>query len=318
MARLISGGVNSRQIKGKLGQQVFKIVNRDTIIAAYQPIVRNPRTRAQMFIREKFVQVSRGSRDVYSRAFAAYGIKLNGHSAYTSVNKMVFNNPVVKSVGYADNYLPKYPADIDRLIGCNTDLSGEIFNYLAFRVLKSGNTITYQVGFSIPKGLFGYTPNNNPGVRYFGSNMPIDSLIVEGLLQGIYRFTTKIDVSSFAVNENYGLNSDDTAVASSVDGIGGLYKYTFKANITSDLASDPQNSSNYFISCFDPLSLSNINLIECYWPGVEKVGRMGATMFMFSTSQPAEDLLGEESNVAFLYRQLMLAVNDVSVENTLS
>lgn len=313
MAILVTGGVNSSQIKGKIGNNVFKRVNRQTVISAYQPIVKNPNTRAQQFVRMKFMQVSGGSRLLYDRAFRKYGIKLKGHSAYTSINRMNFNNPVVKSVGYADNFLPEFPKKYQRLIGCNTNLSNEIFNYLDFRVIRSNNTSSYYIALSIPKGMFNYTPSGSLGKIYLGTNIPLDSLTFEVLLQGIYQGTFKLPLLNFAINERYGLDSDDTALAKSVDNIGGMYKYTLSFTETLDMATDPQNSGNYLIGLSDPLTYANFGasadpFIECWWRGVEKVNRVGALILMFSTPQEATDLNDNEVT-PILSRELMLAVN---------
>lgn len=321
MAILVSGGINSSQIKGKVGNNVFKRVNGQTVISAYQPKVRNPRTPAQRMIRAKFVEVSRGSRLLFDRAFRKYGVKLKGHSAYTSLLRMVFNNPVVKSVGYADNFLPKYPSNNQKLIGTNTDLSNEIFAYLDirwFRPTAQGQD-EYMLCLSIPKGLFNYTPSGNPGKVYVGTNIPMENLVFEVLLQGLYRTTVKVPLTTFAINERYGVDSDNTAISTTADGIGGMYKYivTLQDNISKD--TDPANSGNYLIGLSEPMNnagfgLSECPAIECYWSGVEKAKRIGAIVLMFSTpkSDSAFNFDGNNEVTPIYTRELMLAVNVVS------
>ena len=321
MAILVSGGINSSQIKGKVGNNIFKRVNGQTVIAAYQPIVKNPRTHAQRMIRAKFVEVSKGTRILFDRAFRKYGVKLKGHSAYTSLLRMVFNNPVVKSVGYADNFLPKYPSNNQKLIGANTDLSNEIFAYLDirwFRPTAQGQD-SYNLCLSIPKGLFNYIPSStpNPGKIYVGTNMPMDSLVFEILLQGLYRATVKVPLLNFSINERYGVDSDNTAIATTSEKIGGMYKYIVTFTDTLSLATDPANSGNYLIGLNDPLGNSSFGLdsapaFECYWPGVEKANRIGAVVLMFSTPKNnAINLVGEETTPIYT-RELMLAINCVS------
>lgn len=319
MAILVAGGINSSQIKGKVGNNVFKRTNGQTVISAYQPIVKNPRTPAQRMVRAKFVEVTRSSRILYDRAFRKYGVKLKGHSAYTSILRMVFNNPVVKSVGYADNFLPKYPSNNQKLIGANTDLSNEVFAYLDirwFRPTAQGQD-DYNLCLSIPKGLFNYSPANNPGKIYVGTNIPMDSLVFEVLLQGLYRGTVKIPLGSFTINPRYGVDSDNTAIGSSYDKIGGLYKYIVSFNDSLNLATDPANSGNYLIGLGDPLGNSSFGLdagpaFECYWPGVEKADRIGAVVLMFSTPKDnAYNFVGDETTPIYT-RELMLAVNGVS------
>ena len=229
MAILVSGGINSSQIKGKVGNNVFKRTDGQTVISAYQPIVRNPRTPAQRMVRAKFVEVTKGSRLLYDRAFRKYGVKLKGHSAYTSILRMVFNNPVVKSVGYAGSFLPKYPSNNQKLIGTNTDLSNEIFAYLDIRWLRATaqGQDEYALCLSIPKGLFNYTPNGTPGKIYVGTNIPMESLVFEVLLQGLYRATFKVPLLNFSINERYGVDSDNTAIGTTADSIGGMYKLLF-------------------------------------------------------------------------------------------
>lgn len=320
MAILVSGGINSSQIKGKVGNNVFKRSNRQTVISAYQPIVKNPRTPAQRMVRAKFIEITKSSRLLYDRAFRKYGVKLRGHSAYTSILRMVFNNPVVKSVGYVDSFLPKYPANNQKLIGANTDLSNEIFDFLTIRWLRStaqGEDM-YALCLSIPKGLFNYTPTGSTTSIYVGTNIPMDSLVFEILLQGIYRKTSKVSLGDFSVNERYGLDTDNTAIAQTSNDIGGMYKYIVKFTDSLNLVTDPANSGNYLIGIEDVLGnadfgLSNSPAFECYWPGVEKAKRIGAVVLMFSTPKTTEaiNLVGEETTPVYT-RELLLAVNGVS------
>lgn len=319
MAILVSGGINSSQIKGKVGNNVFKRTNKQTIISAYQPVVKNPRTPAQRMVRAKFVEVTKSSRLLYDRAFRKYGIKLKGHSAYTSILRMVFNNPVVKSVGYADNFLPKYPSNNQKLIGTNTDLSNEVFAYLDirwFRPTAQGQD-DYNICLSIPKGLFNYTPANNPGKIFVGTNIPMESLVIEVLLQGLYRATVKIPLGNFSINPRYGVDSDNTAFGTTAENIGGMYKYIVAFKDTLSLPTDPANSGNYLIGLNDPLGNSSFGLdagpaFECYWPGVEKADRIGAVVLMFSTPKDnATNLVGDEITPIYT-RELMLAINGVS------
>lgn len=318
MAILVSGGINSSQIKGKVGNSVFKRVNGQTIISAYQPKVKNPRTPAQRMVRSKFVEISRGSRLLFDRAFRKYGVKLKGHSAYTSLLRMVFNNPVVKSVGYADNFLPKYPSGNQKLIGSNTDLSNEIFSYLDFRWLRSSAGVeVYSICLSIPKGLFNYSPSGSVGKIYVGTNIPMESLVFEVLLQGLYRATAKVALTDFTVNERYGVDSDNTAISDKAINIGGMYKYIVAFNDSLSIATDPANSGNYLIGLGDPLNNGDFGLesspaFRCYWPGVEKADRVGAIILMFSTPKDnAISLAGSETTPIYT-RELMLAVNAVS------
>lgn len=319
MAILVSGGINSSQIKGKVGNNVFKRVNGQTVIAAYQPKVKNPRTPAQRMVRSKFVEISKGTRILFDRAFRKYGVKLKGHSAYTSLLRMVFNNPVVKSVGYADNFLPKYPSNNQKLIGTNTDLSNEVFAYLAirwFRPTAQGQD-DYNICLSIPKGLFNYSPSGNSGKIYVGTNIPMEDLVIEVLLQGLYRATVKIPLANFTINSRYGVDSDNTAFGSSADDIGGMYKYIVAFKDSLSMATDPANDGNYLIGLNDPLGNSSFGLtegpaFECYWPGVEKANRIGAVVLMFSTPKKnAYNFVGDETTPIYT-RELMLAINSVS------
>ena len=315
MARLISGGVNSSQIKGKLGNVVFKQVNRRTVLSAYQPIVKNPNTFAQKLARRKFLKLANTSRALYNEIFKLYGIKLKGHSAYSSVLRMIYNNPVVKSVGYTNGYLPEYPKNADRLVGVNTDLTNEIFNYLVVRCIPGtavpDGTINFVVGFSIPKGLLGYTPTGNPGGKYIGTNIAIESLDCVGILQGSARFRLKGEFQNFTINPRFGVDSDVQAIGATSDEIGGAYKYILKTSLTYDLVADPANKNNYFISLFEETGVPGY-LIDCAWNGVEKKERIGATLFLFSTSQTSIDLDDNEQNSAFLSRFLLLGVNSYS------
>lgn len=320
MAILVAGGINSSQIKGKVGNNVFKRTNGQTVISAYQPIVKNPRTPAQRMVRSKFVEVTKSSRILYDRAFRKYGVKLKGHSAYTSILRMVFNNPVVKSVGYADNFLPKYPTNNQKLIGANTDLSNEIFAYLDIRWFRpdAQGADEYVLCLSIPKGLFNYTPSGNPGKIYIGTNIPMESLVFEVLLQGLYRTTIKVPLTGFSINERYGADSDNTAIGVSADNIGGMYKYIVALNDKLNKETDPENSGNYLIGLHEPMGNASFGLtespaIECYWPGAVKAKRIGAVVLMFSTPpNNAYNFTGDYEITPVYTRELMLAVNGVS------
>lgn len=319
MAILVSGGINSSQIKGKVGNNVFKRTNKQTIISAYQPIVKNPRTPAQRMVRAKFVEVTKSSRILYDRAFRKYGVKLKGHSAYTSILRMVFNNPVVKSVGYADSFLPKYPTNNQKLIGANTDLSNEVFNYLDIRWFRPAaqGADEYILCLSIPKGLFNYTPSGTPSKIYIGTNIPMESLVFEVLLQGLYRATVKVPLTNFSINERYGVDSDNTAIGVTADSIGGMYKYIVTLFDSLSLGTDPANSGNYLIGLNEAIGNSSFGLtespaFECYWPGAEKANRIGAVVLMFSTPQNnAYNIDGNEITPVYT-RELMIAVNGVS------
>lgn len=319
MAILVSGGINSSQIKGKVGNNVFKRSNRQTIISAYQPIVKNPRTPAQRLVRSKFVEVTKGSRKLYDRAFRKYGIKLKGQSAYSAINRMNFNNPVVKSVGYADSFLPKFPTGNQKLIGVNNDLSNEVVNYLAMRWLRQDSSDVLVFGFSVPKGMFDYQGGGQPGTLYIGTNLSIASFDLEVLVSGLYLTTVKTNVT-FSVNERYGLDNDIKGLAPAKEDIGGFYKYILKVTSTMNLANDPANSDNYFISIFDVIDARTVGgatqvpFVECYWPNVQKAARVGAVMLLFSDGQESDGLRGGGSGdySSFYSRELVIAVNDFS------
>lgn len=319
MAILVAGGINSSQIKGKVGNNVFKRSNRQTVISAYQPIVRNPRTPAQRLVRAKFVEVTNGSRKLYDRAFKKYGIKLKGQSAYSAINRMNFNNPVVKSVGYADSFLPKFPTDNQKLIGANNDLTNELVQYLAMRWIRQDTSDILVFGFSIPKGMFNYEGGGQPGTLYIGTNLSIASFDLEVLVSGIYLTTAKSSVQ-FNVNERYGFDNDRKGIATAKEEVGGFYKYILKVTTTMNLANDPANSNNYFISIFDVVDAKSVGgatqvpAVECYWPKVEKAARVGAVMLLFSEGQESDGLTGEGSgDYSSIYsRELVIAINDVS------
>lgn len=319
MAILVSGGINSSQIKGKVGNNIFKRVNRQTLISAYQPIVKNPRTPAQRLVRSKFVEVTNGSRKLYNRAFRKYGIKLKGQSAYNAINKMNFNNPVVKSVGYADSFLPKFPTDNQKLIGVNNDLTNEVVNYLAMRWFHQASSDILVCGFSIPKGMFDYEGGGQPGTLYIGTNLSIASFDLEVLVSGLYLTTMKSGVD-FSVNERYGLDNDIKGIATAKEEVGGFYKYILKVATTMNLADDPANANNYFISIFETIDAKTVGgatqvpAVKCYWPNVQKADRVGAVMLLFSEGQESDGLQGEGFGdySSFYSRELVIAVNGFS------
>lgn len=325
MAILVAGGINSSQIKGKVGNNVFKRTNRQTVISAYQPIVRNPRTPAQRLVRSKFVEVTNGSRKLYNRTFRKYGIKLKGQSAYNAINKMNFNNPVVKSVGYANSFLPKFPTDNQKLIGVNNDLSNELVNYLAMRWFRQDSSDILVFGFSVPKGMFNYEGGAQPGALYVGTNLSIASFDLEVLVSGLYLTTLKSSVD-FSINERYGVDNDIKGLATAKEEIGGFYKYILKVTTTMNLATDPANSDNYFISIFETINAKTVGgatqvpAVECYWPNVQKAARVGAVMLLFSEGQESDGLQGEGfGDYSSIYsKELVIAVNDFSARYALT
>ena len=319
MAILVSGGINSSQIKGKVGNNVFKRTNRQTVISAYQPIVKNPRTPAQRLVRSKFVEVTNGSRKLYNRTFRKYGIKLKGQSAYNAINKMNFNNPIVKSVGYADSFLPKFPTDNQKLIGVNNDLTNELVNYLAMRWFRQGSSDILVCGFSIPKGMFSYEGGGETEILYIGTNLSVASFDLEVLVSGLYLTTVKSSVE-FSVNERYGADNDIKGIATAKEEVGGFYKYILKVKTTMNLATDPANSNNYFISIFETIDAKTVGgatqvpAVKCHWPNVQKADRVGAVMLLFSEGQESDGLQGEGFGdySSFYSKELVIAVNDFS------
>ena len=93
-------------------------------------------------------------------------------------------------------------------------------------------------------------------------------------MQGLYRTTVKVPLTSFAINERYGVDSDNTAISYTSDSIGGMYKYIVALSDTLSKETDPANSGNYLIGLHDPIDNSAFGLtespaFECYWPGAE-------------------------------------------------
>lgn len=325
MAKLIAGGVNSSQIKGKLGSQVFARLNKETIIRAYQPKVSNPRTKAQIMIRKKFRGINHCISFAYNDTFKKYGIRLPNHNAYTSMNRMVFNNLVTKSIGYPHNYLPELPEKNQRLLGFNTDIKGEIFEYLAFRALtmtgQGGSKEVVIPGFSIPKSLGAGLSAGGPSDKYFGSNIAFSELDINVILMGVHNKT--FDLTGSGLTEpviNPAEYDSGNIFSSTRDEVSTRFKYVYRNAII--VVEDPQNTDNWFVyfatgdepsaTAYGVSELSNL-FVECAWPGVKQAERCGATMFLFSKSfegQSLESVGVVDSDVSFNARECIVAVND--------
>lgn len=325
MAKLVSGGVNSSLIKGKLGNQVFSRTNRETIIRSYQPIVKNPRTPAQVRQRRKFVALQNGARYLYATSFKPYGIKLDGHSAYTSISRMIHNNLVTKSIGYPQNYLPNIPKNFQHLLACNTDLDGEIFKYLAIRVIKQGSATTIYFGCSVPKGEFDGIVAGLSGQKYLGSNIAFSQMTSYISCMGTK--ITKMDLFEsdveLAINES-GV-SGNTILAATADDISMNYKYVYYVRVLS--MQDPKFADNVFVAfgtVEQPLSIFGASTfddisVECAWPGVSRSRKSGFSIFTISNGVESDNLgeIDYEANTSVYNRYCISAVNDWSEEYNL-
>ena len=170
--------------------------------------------------------------------------------------------------------------------------------------------------------MFNYTPNGTTGKIYVVTNISMNSVVFEVLLQGLYRRNFSAPLSDFTVNERYGVDSDNTAIGTTRDEIGGMYKYIVSFTDTLSLKTDPANNGNYLIGLRDPLNNGDFGLpecpaFECYWPGVQKADRIGAVILMFSTPKDnARNFVGNNTTPIYT-RELMLAVNGVSTLHVL-
>lgn len=325
MAKLVSGGVNSSQIKGKLGNQVFSRTNRETIIRAYQPIVRNPRTPAQVRQRRKFVALQNGIRNLYAASFKPYGIKLDGHSAYTSISRMIHNNLVTKSIGYPKNYLPNIPKNFQHLLACNTDLDGEIFKYLTIRAMKQGSTTSVYLGCSVPKGELDGIDVGFSGQKYLGSNIAFSQMTSYISCMGAKIAKMDLFESDVALAINESGVSGNTIMGASADEISMNYKYVYQVRVVS--MQDPKIADNVFVvfgateqalSIFGVSSFYDMS-VECSWPGVSRSRKSGFSIFTISNGVESDNLgeIDYESNTSVYNRYCISAVNDWSEEYNL-
>lgn len=322
MAKLVAGGVNSSQIKGKLGNQVFARMNKETVIRAYQPIVKNPRTPAQVRQRRKFVALQAGIRKIYASSFRPYGIKLNGHSAYSSISRMVHNNWVVKSVGYPQNYLPNVPQNFQHLLACNTNLDAEIFKYLTIRVIKQAGTTNVYLGCSVPAGEFSGISVGVAGQRYLGSNIAFTQMTsyISCMGTNIAKMNLFESDVTLAINES-GI-SGNTIMAATADEVSMNYKYVYPVSVS--IMQDPKLAGNVFVvfgATEKPLSIFGASAfidmsVECAWPGVSRSYKSGFTIFTISHGVESDNL-GEidwEESTSVYNRYCISAVNDWSEE----
>lgn len=327
MAIILTSGIIPKNVKGKVGDVVFAKLNKETTVRAYQPKVRNPRTLAQVRQRRKFTALQHGISRLYASSFKPYGIKLDGHSAYTSISRMIHNNLVVKSVGYPKSYLPEIPKNYQRLLAYNTNLDGELFKYIAVRVIKINNKTDVYLGCSVPKAEHPEIALGMTGVKYFGSNIAFSSMTSFVSCMGIKN--AKIDLFAsddlhLAINES-GIGGN-TIMGATPDDISMNYKYVYKANVNT--MQDPQIADNVFVvfgateqplSIFGASTFDDIEVKNCAWPGVTPSGKCGFTIFTISIGTDSQNL-GEvewESNTSVYHRYCISAVNDWSEEYTI-
>ena len=326
MGKLISGGILSSEIKGKVGDVVFTKLNKETVIKKYQPIVANPNTLAQQIQRTKFKTIGESVAGLYNITAKKYGVKLPQDNIYSAMSRTVFQNKVVLSMGYANNYYPKKAPNTRDLLAYNNDINGDILQYLSAGFIIGENNKSLEPGFLFPKNI---VPVYNvvaysPGVVFIGSNFVFDNVNVGLMVNGnVYNTINAFDGVDLSLNENYtGVDNFGKFVSNSKDTINTKFKYIYKVECSySKVLSD----GSIFISFapqdhYKPTSYFNAKaedwnayFLKCGTLGEALTFKMGISLFAFTSNINNTAVLnGDNENEyagTLLQREMVLSKN---------
>lgn len=290
MGKLISGGILSTEIKGKVGNIIFKRVNRETIMAPYQPTVANPRTLAQMRQRYKFRALSHIVSEVYTNGAKRYGVKLANHNIYSSIAAMIHRNPIVLAAGYQGGFIPYVPKNNQNLLADNNKLNDQFCEKVYLGLSSDLNNL--EIGFKIDSSLVGQVPQTYPGPIYIGVNNPFTDLSYQLVFMGSYiSEASLISNATLSLNTNFGTTSGSKMVSSVRGDISGNYQYIVSTPVINiaDLSDEPgfakvvlktTNEGEFGLE----QSWSGVS-IKAGWPGVEVDDRLGFTAFIYSVNK---------------------------------
>lgn len=235
MGKLLSGGVLSNNLTGKIGNVVYSRVSNTTTIRAYQPKVTNPNTRAQKIQRLKFKTVNDIVSKCYNSLSSIYGKAVSQYSKRTAVSAMIFRNPLILSQGYQNNYYPKSPINNQDLIFGSYDLTNEALNNIEFIYTPAANGTpeTLYPVLRIPKSLCGST-NPQVGQLRLGTNIPLTNLSLICCVNAKNVINIPATIGRLQINPNYN-GSDDFSImiSPSSDGISSGFKYQITLTCTS-------------------------------------------------------------------------------------
>lgn len=332
MGKLLSGGVLSNNLTGKIGNVVYSRVSNVTTIRMYQPKVTNPNTRAQKIQRLKFKTVNDVVSECYKRLNSVYGKAANQYTKRTAVSAMIFRNPLILAQGYQDNYYPKSPVNNQNLICGSYDLTNEALNKIEFHFIPavSGSNPDVIIPiFRIPKSQCDITTSVT-GTIHLGTNIPMTSLNLLCCVNAKAVANIASTINKVEINENYN-GSDDFSVmvSASSSGVSSGFKYLVKFTTGRILSS----GDDYLIAFteaegpvsygFDSGSVWAEHILKGTWLGdpTATAGadaeRIGITMFAL-TENKTDNLLFDDDSRSSLLSKVCIAAKNYVIDRKVS
>ena len=156
----MKGNLLQGTARGRMGDIVAKVVHGRQILAKYQPVVANPRTRKQTETRETFANASKIMAEIRNN-FKVNGIHPS-YAPYSGASKGLQN--IVTPFVFLHDKITKQNGNFLRLTS-NPPLIGYSDTGNDFRLDYDGENSTLVLTM----------PGDAPGMKYFGSNIPLGS-----------------------------------------------------------------------------------------------------------------------------------------------
>lgn len=332
MGKLLSGGVLSNNLTGKIGNVVYSRVSNVTTIRMYQPKVTNPNTRAQKIQRLKFKTVNDVVSECYKRLSSVYGKAANQYSKRSAVSAMIFRNPLILAQGYQDNYYPKSPVNNQNLIFGSYDLTNEALKNIEFHFIPAASGSNPDViipVFRIPKSLCNIS-SSVTGNIYLGTNIPMTTLNLLCCVNAKAVANITSTINKVEINENYN-GSDDFScmVSASTSDISSGFKYRVRF-LVSRIISGGDDYLFAFTEAEAPVSYGfdsgttwADHILKGTWLGDPTaaagadVERIGITMFAL-THNKSDNLLFDDDSSSSLLSKVCIAAKNYVIDRKIS
>lgn len=324
MGKILTGGVLSSDIKGKIGDVVFARLNRETIVKKYQPIVTNPRTKAQIIQRKKFANIGKIISEAYKDGAKKYGVKIAGNNTYSAMARTIFKNKVVLSLGYSQNYYPKTAPKTFDFLAYNTKIKNDALEYLNCFLYNTSSGVVMGCGFIAPANICSNLGTSQFSKLVIGSNCVFSDIKITIVINGAIQKTVQLFnyTDEPQINEHYtGVDDGGAYFAQSGDYINSKFKYIYNLgtglgflkngvyymNSTEFLEAKPKDLGGADSDTWDNY------LIPCGTLGEPIAKKMGVSLFAFTGSKYIASL--EQGNTNFevggsvLMREMLFSKN---------
>lgn len=324
MGKILTGGVLSSDIKGKIGDVVFTRLNRETIVKKYQPIVTNPQTTAQKIQRKKFANIGKTVSNAYRDGAKKYGVKIAGNNIYSAMARTIFKNKVVLSLGYSQNYYPKTAPKTFDFLAYNTNIKGDALEYLNCYLYQGADSVLFGCGFVAPENICSNLGTSQFSQLVLGSNVAFSDIKVTIVINGTIQKTVQLFsyTTEPKINEHYtGIDDGGAYFAQSEDDINSKFKYIYKLGTglgfkkngvyymsgTEFFEAKPQNFGGSVSDTWDDY------LLPCGVLGEPITKKMGVSLFAFTGFKYITSL--EQGNTKFevggsvLMREMLFSKN---------